>query len=34
MDSWTFCTALGSAEANIQLRRHWDAWLQEEHIAK
>jgi glucan 1,3-beta-glucosidase len=33
MDSYSFCTALGSEEANKQLRRHWKAWLREEDIA-
>ena len=33
MDQKSFCTALGPAEANKQLRRHWARWLTEEHIA-
>jgi glucan 1,3-beta-glucosidase len=33
MDSYTFCTALGSKEANKQLRRHWRTWLNESHVA-
>ena len=32
LDSYTFCTALGKEEANKQLRRHWQAWVKEEHI--
>ena len=26
MDSRSFCEGLGAAEANRQLRKHWDAW--------
>ena len=33
MDQKSFCTALGPAEANRQLRRHWRLWVTEEHIA-
>ena len=33
MDQKSFCTALGPAEANRQLRRHWRLWLTEAHIA-
>lgn len=33
MDQKSFCTALGPAEANRQLRRHWKLWLTEDHIA-
>jgi glucan 1,3-beta-glucosidase len=33
MDQKSFCTALGPAEANRQLRRHWKAWVTEQHIA-
>ena len=32
MDQKSFCTALGPAEANRQLRRHWKLWMKEEHI--
>merc|ERR1740139_1937309 len=32
MDCWTFCEALGAAEANKVLRAHWDEWLKEEHF--
>jgi glucan 1,3-beta-glucosidase len=32
LDSSTFCTALGKEEANIQLRRHWDTWITEDHV--
>ena len=30
MDSYTFCKALGPVEGNIQMRRHWEAWVREE----
>jgi len=33
MDQKSFCAALGPAEANRQLRRHWKVWLTEQHIA-
>ena len=33
MDTYTFCQALGAAEGNKQLRRHWAAWLRDEDIA-
>jgi glucan 1,3-beta-glucosidase len=33
MDSRTFCTALGSEEANKQLRRHWASWVTEEEVS-
>jgi glucan 1,3-beta-glucosidase len=33
MDQFTFCRALGPAEANRQLRRHWRLWVREAHIA-
>ena len=26
-DTYTFCQVLGAAEANEQLRRHWDSWV-------
>jgi hypothetical protein len=32
MDQFTFCKALGPAEGNKQLRRHWRAWVREEDI--
>jgi glucan 1,3-beta-glucosidase len=32
MDQKSFCTALGPYEANRQLRRHWKAWVTEQHI--
>jgi len=32
MDQFTFCTALGPAEGNKQLRRHWRSWVREEDI--
>ena len=32
IDSYTFCTALGSAEANRQLRQHWKTWVDEAQI--
>ena len=34
MDHKSFCTALGPYEANHQLRRHWSAWLTEDHIVR
>ncbi|KAJ1448915.1 glycoside hydrolase superfamily [Pelagophyceae sp. CCMP2097] len=34
MDSFTFCTALGPLEANRQMRRHWETWVTEAHIAE
>lgn len=34
MDQKSFCSALGPAEANRQLRRHWKLWLKDEHIAE
>ena len=34
MDTYTFCKALGAEEANKQLRRHWEAWVTPEIIAK
>ena len=34
MDQKTFCTALGPAEANKQLRRHWAAWRRATRAAK
>jgi glucan 1,3-beta-glucosidase len=33
MDIYTFCTALGTEEANRQLRVHWANWVTEEDIA-
>ena len=33
MDQKSFCTALGPAEANRQLRHHWSQWVTEEHVA-
>lgn len=33
VDSYTFCQALGHAEANRQLRRLWDSWVTEQDIA-
>ena len=33
MDQKSFCRALGPAEANRQLRRHWKLWVTEKHIA-
>lgn len=32
LDTYTFCTALGTEEANKQLRRHWKTWVTEEQI--
>lgn len=32
-DCYSFCKVLGKEEANKQLRRHWQTWLLEEHIA-
>lgn len=34
MDAYTFCTALGSKEANRQLRQHWKTWLTESHVSQ
>lgn len=34
MDMHSFCTALGSEEANRQLRLHWEKWVTEEDIKK
>jgi len=34
LDQKSFCTALGPYEANKQLRRHWSAWLTEDHIVR
>ncbi|KAF0699285.1 Aste57867_10127 [Aphanomyces stellatus] len=34
MDQYTFCSALGSAEANRQLRIHWNNWVTEKDIAE
>ena len=31
-DMYTFCGVLGPAEANKQLRRHWDNWITEDII--
>jgi glucan 1,3-beta-glucosidase len=33
MDSQSFCQALGSKEANRQLRQHWKTWVTEDIIA-
>jgi glucan 1,3-beta-glucosidase len=33
LDSRTFCTALGKAEANRQLRQHWATWVTEDEIS-
>ena len=32
MDSYTFCESLGPVEGNVQMRRHWAAWVREEDI--
>jgi aryl-phospho-beta-D-glucosidase BglC (GH1 family) len=32
LDTKTFCTALGKAEANKQLRRHWSTFVTEDQI--
>ena len=34
MDSYTFCTALGSQEANKQLREHWKTWITDDDLLK
>lgn len=34
VDEWTFCEILGKGEAERQLRRHWDSWLNEGEIVK
>ena len=34
MDSYSFCTALGPIEGNIQLKRHWETWVTEDYIAQ
>lgn len=33
MDSYSFCQALGTEEANRQLRQHWKTWVTEDIIA-
>lgn len=33
VDMYTFCKILGPEKGNLQLRRHWKAWVQEEDIA-
>lgn len=32
VDMYSFCNVLGPEEGNKQLRRHWDAWVTEDHI--
>lgn len=34
MDTYSFCKVLGPEEANKQLRRHWETWVTEEHVAR
>ena len=34
MDSYTFCSALGSEEANKQLREHWKTWITDDELIK
>lgn len=34
LDTFTFCTALGKKEANLQLRIHWAYWLTEDDFIR
>jgi len=34
IDQYTFCTVLGSVEANRQLKAHWASWVTEADIAR
>mmetsp|Transcript_28501 Transcript_28501/g.37280 ORF Transcript_28501/g.37280 Transcript_28501/m.37280 type:complete len:600 (+) Transcript_28501:77-1876(+) len=34
MDMYSFCNALGPEEGNTQLRRHWEAWVQQQDIQR